>query len=395
MIPTRAALAIPAALLVLSGCGAAATHAPRTTTVSLNLPASAPAIPATALLRPLPIITPAPTYIVASVAAASGGGNEWVEILTPSGKIVARTEVDPSYGPMAGPGGAYWTANNALYELTPSGAVRTLGMVPDGVYGVVIAPDGVSYAYTTSAPLDNEPSNQDTVNKIMVMHPGSIAKAILDTVATPNDVYGEDSGGWSYSLVNWTNAGIAFVRVPEGMCGCGGFELQMQSGYSAIVDPVSGGQTTVTASTSCPLSDLGPALESVCFAGTNATTAIRIATAGVVTHTYALSGKNSAGDALFSDTGSQLAYMTLPTGDSECDGDPITATLRVMNLATGSTVNRYMGDFVPSAWTGGLIYGTVTNDTTYASYVVSVNPATLAVTRLTPSGDSASVIGVV
>jgi len=393
MTPTRAALALPAAVLVLSGCGVAASHAPRTTTVALHLPATAPAIAATALLRPLPVIPPAPTYVIANVSA--GGANEWVEILTASGKIVARAEINPSEGPMAGPGGAYWVANNALHELTPAGAVRTLGMVPDGVYGVVIGPDGVSYAYATSAPLNNDPSNQDTVNKIMVMHPDAIAKAIVDTVATPNDVYGENSGGWSYSLVSWTNAGIAFVRVPEGMCGCGGFELQMQSGYSAIIDPVSGGQTTVTASTSCPLSDLGPALESVCFAGTNATTAIQLATAGVVTHSYALSGKNSAGDALFSDDSSQLAYVTLPAGDSECDGDPITATLRVMNLATGSTANRYMGDFVPSAWTGGLIYGTVTNDTTGASYVVSVNPATFAITRLTPSGDTAGVVGVI
>jgi hypothetical protein len=391
MTPTRAALAIPAAVLVLSGCGAAATHA-RTTTVALHLPATAPAIPDTALLRPLPVIPAAPTYVVANVAA--GGANEWVEILTTSGKIVARTEVDPSQGPMAGPGGAYWIANNAVYELTPAGAVRTLGMVPDGVYGVVIGPDGVSYAYATSAPLNNDPSNQDSVNKIIVMHPDSVAKAIVDTVATPNDAYGENSGGWSYSLVNWTNAGIAFVRSPEGMCGCGSFELQMQSAYSAIIDPISGGETTVTASTSCPLSDLGPALESVCFAGTNATDAIRIAKAGVVTRTYALSGKNTAGDALFSADGSQLAYVTIPADDIACNGDPFTATLRVMNLATGATVNRYMGDFNPSAWAGGLIYGTITNDTTGDAYVVSVNPATLAITQLTPSGDTAGVIGV-
>jgi hypothetical protein len=364
MIPTRAALAIPAAVLVLSGCGAAATHAPRATTVSVHLPATAPALSTSALLRPLPVISAAPTYVVANVAA--GGANEWVEILSPSGRIVARTEVDPSQGPVAGAGGAYWTANGAEYELTPAGAVHKLGLVPNGVYGVVIGPDGVSYAYATSAPLNSSPSNQDSVNKIIVARPGLPAKVVVDRVATPNDVYAEDSGGWSYSLVSWTDAGIAFVRVP-----------------------------TVTASTSCPLSDLGPALESVCFAGTNATDAIQIATAGVVTHTYPLSGKNSAGDALFSDNGSQLAYVTIPTGDSECDGDPVTATLRVMNLATGSTVNRYMGDFVPSAWSGGLIYGTVTNDTTGAASVVSVNPATFAITRLTPSGDTAGVIGVI
>jgi len=73
--------------------------------------------------------------------------------------------------------------------------------------------------------------------------------------------------------------------------------LKPQRALAAVVDPVSDGETTVTADTSCPLSDIGPALESVCFAGTDATDAIRIASAGKVIHTYALSGKNAAGDA--------------------------------------------------------------------------------------------------
>ena len=70
----------------------------------------------------------------------------------------------------------------------------------------------------------------------------------------------------------------------------------------------------MTASTSCPLSDIGPALESVCFDGTSATDAIRISSGGSVIHSYALSGKNFAGDAMFSDDGTQLAYVTIPVG---------------------------------------------------------------------------------
>jgi hypothetical protein len=193
--------------------------------------------------------------------------------------------------------------------------------------------------------------------------------------------------------VSWTASGIAFARVPQGGCGCGAFDMQMQSAYSAVVDPVSDGETTVTSTTSCPLSDLGPALESVCFAGTNATDAIRIASAGVVTHTYALSGKNFAGDALFSADSSQLAYVTIPTADDTCGGT-ITTTLRVMNIATGSTVNRAMGDFVPSAWAGGLIYGTITSANGNSSWLVGVDPSTLAVTRLTPNGDWAGIVGI-
>jgi hypothetical protein len=394
MIPTRAALAIPAAVLILSGCGAAAPHAPRATTVSVQLPATAPAIATSALMRPLPVIPAARTYIVATVAAS--GSNEWLEILSPSGSIVARKEINTSSMTTSGAGGAYWTVNGAVYELTPAGAVKKLGVVPSNVNNVLIGPDGNSYAYATSEPLNNSPSNQLGVNKIVVVDAGSPAKVIADRISNPNDVYSEGSGGWSYSLVSWTAAGIGFVRVPEGMCGCGGFELQMQSGYSAIIDPVSLGETTVTASTSCPLSDLGPALESVCFEGntnTGATDEIRIAHAGTVTHTYTLSGKNVAGDAMFSGDGGQLAYLTIPVAEDQC-GATITGTLRVMDLATGTTISRAMGDFVPSAWAGGLIYGSVTSTDYTTSWLVAVNPTTLAVTKLTPSGGAVGIVGV-
>ena len=73
----------------------------------------------------------------------------------------------------------------------------------------------------------------------------------------------------------------------------------------------------------------------------------------------------------------------------------MTGTLRVMNLATGATVDRYMGAFVPSAWAGGLIYGTVNNADDTASWLVGVDPTTLAVTQLTPAGNSARIIGIV
>jgi hypothetical protein len=345
-------------------------------------------------LRPLPVIPVAPTYVVANVAI--DGSSEWAEILTPSGRIVARTEINPSQGPVSGTDGVYWTENGAEYVLTPAGALRKLGLVPSDAGGVVIGPDGISYAYPTSEPLKSNPEDPLFANEITVVHPGSPDKVIGDVVGSANDAYSQYSGGWSYSLESWTNSGIGFVRQPEGMCGCGGFELQMQSAYSAIIDPVSGGETTMTASSSCPLSDLGPALESVCFEQNSggATDEMRIATAGTVTHTYTLSGKNAAGDAMFNDDGSQIAYVTIPVTEDQC-GETITGTLRVMDLASGHTIRRAMGDFAPAAWTAGLIYGTVTNDTTGAQSVVSVNPATLAVTRLSPSGDSAGVIGVI
>ena len=385
MIPTRAALGIPAAVLVLSGCGVATAHTPKTTTVSISLPASAPAIASDHLIRPLKAIVATPTYLVATVG--SGGSSEWMEIMTPSGAVVARTKIDPTQTWMtaAGAGGAYWTANGAEYELSLSGAVRKLGLVPSDAGGVLIGPDGSSYAYSTSDPL----KNGSFVNRITVVHPGAPAKVVGDRVSAATDDY-----QWSYYLVSWTDAGIAFARVPIGGCGCGSFDMQMQSAYSAILDPVSLGETTVTASTSCPLSDIGPALESVCFDGTSATDAIRISSGGTVIHNYALSGKNLAGDAMFSDDGSRLAYVTIPVAEYQNCGGPITTTLRIMDIATGTVVSRAMGDFVPSAWSGGVIFGSITSTSGASSWLVGVNPSTMTVSRLSPDGSNVGIIGV-
>jgi hypothetical protein len=135
MIPTRAALAIPAAVLVLSGCGAAAAHAPRTTTVSaMHLPAAARAIPATALLRPLKVI-PARRRTSSRTSPTATVANESARDPYPD-RQDRRQDGDRSRPRAsvvtAGAGGAYWTANGAEYELTPAGTIHKLGLVPNG-----------------------------------------------------------------------------------------------------------------------------------------------------------------------------------------------------------------------------------------------------------------------
>ncbi|HEY6782113.1 MAG TPA: hypothetical protein VI296_02660, partial [Candidatus Dormibacteraeota bacterium] len=147
MSRNRAALAIPAALVVLSGCGVAAVTA-RTKTVAVVIPKAteyAPSVPPDAVI---PAVTPAPTapahttpvpppstYVVGTAAAT--GSNEWLEILSHTGGLVARTEINPTNPWMtaAGVGGAYWTQGGVEYELSPSGAVHKLGAVPPDADG--------------------------------------------------------------------------------------------------------------------------------------------------------------------------------------------------------------------------------------------------------------------
>jgi hypothetical protein len=397
MIPTRAALALPAAVLVLSGCGAASADTMRTTTQSV-----APSDPVRNLPRPavtpaaLPTATPAPTppaTVRVVVTIPASGGEEWLEILSSSGAALARTEINPANPWMAnaGAGGAYWTQNGVEHELTPSGAVRSLGSIPSDANGVVISPDGGSYAYATSDTL----ANGSVLNRIIVVRPGQAPQVIADRVSDPNHPTSGAPEEWDYYLISWTAPGIAFARVPSGGCGCGSFDMQMQSAFSGLINPSSMSVTTLTADNACPLSNVGPGAQSICFADsttTGATTAVRIA-AGALTHSYSLSGANVAGNAVFASTGSAVAYETIPVSQDTCDA-PLTPTLHVLTVANGAARAANVGNFTPAAWApGGAIYGQLQSGP--AAWVAAVDPGSLAVTRLTPNIPGVAFIGLV
>jgi hypothetical protein len=409
MIPTRAALGTAAAVLVLSGCGVAAAVTARTTTVADVKPAKTVEISATplrSLPRPaaVPVVKvtppaptpPKPTAVASSdvVSVLTAGATQYLEILSPSGRVVAKTTINPLLGWMvnAGPGGAYWSTSGAEYELTTSGAVRRLGSVPSDANGVVIGPDGTSYAYSTY-----DQSSTGNLNRIVVVHPGGSTTTIADRFDNSSRPQADAPESWEYYLIRWTSAGIAFARVPDGGCGCGSFDMQMQSAYSATINPVTEVVTPLTASNSCPLSAVGPATETACFSGTSTTIGLVITSGGVVRHNFAMSGANVGGDAVFSPAGTELAYVTIPASEDSC-GATWNATLRVMNLATGAAVTRTLGEFSPAAWgADGLLYGTVDSMDKAGdalSQLVAVNPATLAVTSLGPATIGEQFVGI-
>jgi hypothetical protein len=406
MTRNRAALAIPAAVLVLSGCGVAAAVTAHTKTVSVVIPRSSvsdglrlQSLPRPAISPVVPVVAPprptAPAssaYLVTTVATS--GVDVWLEIVSRTGGVVARTLINPTQGWMtaAGAGGAYWTQSGAEFELTPSGAVHKLGSVPSDATAVLIGPDGRSYAFATN---DLAKSGVAT-NRIVVVRPGVPAVTIADRISDPNHPTPDAPQSWQYYLINWTGSGIVFARVPSGGCGCGSFDMQMQSAFSGAINPTSEVVTPLTADQSCPLSGVGPGLETACFTSTTGgSTGLRVSTGSVVRYHFAMSGANIAGDAVFSATGTTLAYITIPTTETTCGSD-WTATLRVLNLATGSVVSRTLGEFAPAAWssTDGLIYGTVSVASGSVSTLVAVNPATLSVTRLSPAGSNEQFVGV-
>jgi hypothetical protein len=404
MIPTRAALTLPALLLALTGCGAVSAITLRTTTNSLGGPDVAPhvvglngtappAAPAPSPTAPAVVASPPHvTHIVATVPIAAG--KEWLEILAASGAVVARTEISPPepWLTRTGANGAYWTQGGAEHELTLSGAVRSLGAVPSDANGVVIASDGASYAYATS----DVASDGVAVNKIVVVHPGEAPEVVADRVSNPNHPTSDAPQSWDYYLINWTAPGITFARVPTGGCGCGSFDMQMQSAFSATINPATKTVTTLTADTACPLSNVGSGLEAVCFASNNTTggtDAIRIMTGGVK-HSYPMSGANVAGDAVFSPTGGTVAYETIPISQDSC-GAPLTPTLHVLTVANGAAIRANVGDFTPAAWAlDGSIYGQLERNAGSDNWLVAVNPATFAMTRLTADVPGVALVGI-
>jgi len=136
-----------------------------------------------------------------------------------------------------------------------------------------------------------------------------------------------------------------------------------------------------------PLSAVGPGMETACFLSgtTGTTTSLRITSGGVLRHNLAMSGANVGGDAVFSPAGTELAYVTIPAAEDTC-GATWNATLRVLNLATGAAVTRTLGEFSPAVWgADGLLYGSIANNSDSLVSVVAVNPATLAVTQISPA----------
>jgi hypothetical protein len=399
MTPTRAAIILPALVLVLTGCGAVSTLTLRATTGSVASADAAPHIPAvtpapTSPATPAPIVPVTPPAATTVATVPGTGGSVSLEILNGSGVVIAKTAVNPTQFWMtaAGPGGAYWAEDGVEHELTASGAVHALGAIPADANGVVISPDGTSYAYATSDQL----SNGTTLNRISVVRPGAAAAVIADRVSDPNHPTADAPESWDYYLVSWTADGIAFARVPTGGCGCGSFDMQMQSANSGIINPTTEVVTALTNDDFCPLSNVGPAAETVCFATSatsEATQDIRIASHGVATHSYSLSGTSVAGDAVFAPGGNALAYITIPVSQDGC-GATITPTLRILNLTSGSAIDRNVGDFAPAAWgSNGLLYGLMTVGST--NWVASVNPVTFAVSRVSPSVPGATFIGIV
>ena len=98
MIPTRAALAIPAAVLVLSGCGAVSTVQLRASGAGIAYADATHASAAAGIVTPAPIppVRRSRFHEPRRDGSSRQGATEWLEIVSGSGTVVAKTTIDPT-----------------------------------------------------------------------------------------------------------------------------------------------------------------------------------------------------------------------------------------------------------------------------------------------------------
>ncbi|MBV9099987.1 MAG: hypothetical protein JOZ46_05680 [Candidatus Dormibacteraeota bacterium] len=375
-----AVLGMAALTVVVAGC-AGQTAAPASAsavaqTVVQAAHQSAPgAISPVHLIRPAaPLRSPqAAGFVVMSPAANS---LLQLAIVDASGRVVAKTLIPSAaeWLTAAGPGSAYWLDAGNVHALAADGSVRTLDAVPSDAQGLLVAPDGTSFAYTLSRPL--VAGSMTLENSIVVQRFGGTARTIARRSSDPGHPSSDAPQMWTYMLLSWTNQGILFTRDAYGGCGCAPFDMEMQAGNAALIDPVSGGTTDITNDATCPLSGLGPSQTTACFHGGANADALRLARGGQVSATFAMSGQNAAGGAVFSPDAARLAYVTEHETSSDGCGGTWASTLHILSLDGSGTSAAAIDHFSTLRWTTAGLYGSI--DGADAWSLVGVDPASMS-----------------
>ncbi|HZU76091.1 MAG TPA: hypothetical protein VFA70_04955, partial [Dehalococcoidia bacterium] len=231
------------------------------TTPDLETPVAPSAHAPTSAATSPPTPPPAPQHIAVLTATP----HQAIVILDAAGRAVASTPVNliAGWATAVGPGGAYWISGQQVHELTLSGAVRTVGTVPAGTDQMLVSPDGMEYAYATTQAV--HPGSGVTENRIYAQPFGAAAHVIADRVSDPTHPTTDAPASWDYYLMSWTSNGILFARMPLGGCGCGPFDMEMQSADTALIDPSNSTTTEVTQDGSCPLAAYASSGGSACF----------------------------------------------------------------------------------------------------------------------------------
>ena len=198
-----------------------------------------PTVPAAS--HPIP---PAHTANGDVVAILTAGATQWLEILSHTGAVVAKTDDQP-HPRMDG------QRRPRRRVLEPERRRARADHVRRGPHARAGARRCERRRHRTGRHLvrvrDLRPVERPaSLNRIVVVHPGGSAATIADRVRQSQPPTADAPEGWEYYLISWTSPGIAFARVPTGGCGCGSFDMQMQSAYSATINPVTEVVTPLT-----------------------------------------------------------------------------------------------------------------------------------------------------
>lgn len=326
-------------------------------------------------------------------------GQALLQIVSSDGHVVASTTTaaTATWSATAGPNGAYWVDSGTVRRLALDGAVTTVASIPASVSAFLVSPDGAEIAYATSErATPSQGSAGPDVNSIYVESFGGTPRLLVQRLSDPSHPSNDAPASWDYYLMSWSKAGILIARAPQGGCGCGPFDMQMQSADSALIDASTGATTDITNDSACPLSGASADGVGACFAtggGSSGTTALHILRQGSVAQQFSLSGHNVAGNAVFAADDSAVAYLTIPLAGAQCGGT-WASTLRFLELATGAATDASVNGLSTLRWSGtGAMFGVV--HTAAASTLVSIDPATLRTATLIDGPATMSLAGVI
>lgn len=344
-------------MAALAGCGSSSAVAGGGSGGAATRTPARP-VPAVPLSDPIPPVVHAASADVLAVAAYSLDARATtvrVTLVRGDGFVLATAHVpiDAQWSVSSGRGGAFWVAAGRLQRLGVDGRVTDLGPLMAGQQGrVAVAPDGASWVYATMVTAKDGRID----NRLWRASAGAGSTLIAERVSDPAAPTANAPSSWQYAVKSWTESGVLVVREPTGGCGCGAFDMEMMSGNSALVDPLTGVAHTLGVDSSCPLSNSGPGGLAVCFHaaavaaadGTTGDDELRLLR-GTTVQAYRLSGTTIGGDARIDASGATLAYATAP-GGSDCGDWQMNTTLRVLDLATGDARAVGPRGLQPSAW---------------------------------------------
>jgi hypothetical protein len=285
--------------LLSAGCGAAG-HANATAPTGTLRESSTPTVEASAAASPsstpAPSLTPPPTseptptptttatgpppvvpanLVIAADRLFFPSGDDTLELINGSGKVIATDTVPSSAPPWSVPGdGPWWvgfgptgifidTSSGSLSALEPDGKVHALeniGAIPlEEMSGLAESPDGAQWIYSV---VTWNSGYSESTSRLYVGSAGSSPRLVATLTRA-------DSAGGGYAVLRWDATGVLLGTALQNVGGAGPFISEGYEFESVVQLDPSTGAISAPLTSSCRFSDVASDGTIACVSGTS------------------------------------------------------------------------------------------------------------------------------